>query len=99
MPAKCKDCGIIYNGFDFKMVMLKDELWSQIVGSDWKICLCDRCIESRLDRSIRKEDFKLLEDGNQIWCNLEYMKRWKMPMTKAEIKRLEYMQNKYNSKI
>lgn len=56
MSAECKDCGMIYNGFDFYMVMLHTSLWEEISNGDVEIYLYDKCIEKRLGRRIAKEN-------------------------------------------
>lgn len=56
MPAKCKDCGLIYDSFDGHMVMLHNPLWYKVSKSRPQICLCDTCIEKRLGRQLTTED-------------------------------------------
>ena len=74
MPAICKDCKIEYSPFDGKMVILHNKLWKQ-VSDNKEDCLCDECIEKRLDRKLTFGDLKkdtkpnILDGSDWIICN------------------------------
>ena len=69
MKKKKLMCGDCYNEIfvDVNMVMLKDDIWKSICDAD-SDSYCDTCIEERLGRKIKKNDFKLFE-GGMIICN------------------------------
>lgn len=79
-PLICKDCSTeIF--VDVNMVMLKDELWSEI-SDEHEDSYCDCCIEKRMGRAIETEDFKVPVGWSPVpgWvlCNLmwlEYKKK------------------------
>ena len=70
MGFRCQTCNTYVNGFNFKMVMIREDLWLSIANkSD---CLCDKCIEDLLGRKITKSDLKYEQDGSWIPVNLDY---------------------------
>ncbi len=78
----CKDCRTEIFG-DENMVILKDELWQSICDhhSD---ALCDKCMEKRIGRNIKPDDFKpsVIYGQKMIMCNqywLENKKKAKAP--------------------
>lgn len=56
MATKCVDCGLVYDAFDGRMVMLHNPLWNKVSKGRPQICLCDTCIETRLGRKLTVED-------------------------------------------
>ncbi len=65
IPLYCQSCCVeIF--VDVNMVMLKDNLWLSIAKKE--DVLCDKCIESKLGRSINEEDFKSPGIAcNELW--------------------------------
>lgn len=88
MSCKCKDCGLIYDGFSGEMVILNDSLWYEVSKGKPNICLCDKCIEKRLDRDLTIDDLKPNVPVNNVWI-----------MTKGEQEAYALMQSTLSSLI
>ena len=77
-PLLCKDCSTeIF--VDVNMVMIKDELWNKIADKK-EDALCDCCMEKRLGRDIKLEDFKKSSFGfvlSMIPCNALWLEEQK----------------------
>lgn len=70
MPWICQNCGTeIWS--DKNMVMLRDDLWLSIAKP--KDVLCDKCIQKKLERPLKKSDFK-----PGVLCNTWYLQSHKI---------------------
>jgi hypothetical protein len=74
MACKCQKCQTIVDGFNCKMVMLRDQLWLSIANK--KDILCDSCIEAILGRRLTGDDLKLTKESKPIPVNEMYSEKY-----------------------
>lgn len=63
----CSGCGIPVEFWNGNMVMLRDELWMKVSGGKKEDVLCDTCIEAKLGRPIKPNDFKKPSNKYMEW--------------------------------
>lgn len=71
MAACCERCGVVVDGFNGQMVMLRHSLWRSVSNGRWILCL--NCIEEILKRNLTVEDllFKRVK-GEIQWIPVNY---------------------------
>ena len=75
----CMDCEKHESEFD-EYYMVKNEIWASVVfPSEWYMLLCIDCLESRLGRYLRREDFMNVEVNDYNHCKQHSWKQqWRL---------------------